>query len=187
MRLAAFAIVLETMAYQWLILPGRGDDPRPVDRNVELLEQLVEHIGLDQRLPDKGEFLSKMVAGGIMSSDEARDKLNLARRGGAADELRAQTALPPPHRSRKGTAMSKRKLPKVALGARPGVQGDLSPRALQRWSPDVRAADPGEASISVLAPIGADPWGEGVTARRISAALRAIGERAVTVNINMAE
>ncbi|MBL3571528.1 phage portal protein [Rhodovulum sulfidophilum] len=43
----------------------------------------------------KGEFLSKMVAGGIMSSDEARDKLNLARRGGAADELRAQTALAP--------------------------------------------------------------------------------------------
>ncbi|MBL3563175.1 head maturation protease, ClpP-related [Rhodovulum sulfidophilum] len=80
--------------------------------------------------------------------------------------------------------MSKRKLPKVALGARPGVQGDLSPRALQRWSPDVRAADPGEASISVLDPIGADPWGEGVTARRISAALRAIGERPVTVNIN---
>ncbi|WP_218640465.1 phage portal protein, partial [Rhodovulum sulfidophilum] len=71
-----------------------------------------------------------------------------------------------------------------ALGARPGVQGDLSPRALQRWSPDVRAADPGEASISVLDPIGADPWGEGVTARRISAALRAIGERPVTVNIN---
>ncbi|PTW39258.1 head maturation protease, ClpP-related, partial [Rhodovulum kholense] len=39
-------------------------------------------------------------------------------------------------------------------------------------------------SISVLDPIGADPWGEGVTARRIEAALRRIGARPVTVNIN---
>ena len=43
----------------------------------------------------KGEFLSKMVTNGIMSADESRDKLNLERRGGAADELRAQTALAP--------------------------------------------------------------------------------------------
>lgn len=43
----------------------------------------------------KGEFLSKMTSGGIMTSDESRDKLNLERRGGAADELRAQTALAP--------------------------------------------------------------------------------------------
>lgn len=43
----------------------------------------------------KGEFLSKMTTGGIMSSDESRDKLNLPRRGGAADDLRAQTATAP--------------------------------------------------------------------------------------------
>lgn len=43
----------------------------------------------------KGDFLSKMVASGIMSSDESRDKLNLPRRGGAADELRAQVATAP--------------------------------------------------------------------------------------------
>lgn len=43
----------------------------------------------------KADFLSKMVSGGIMTSDEARDKLNLTRRGGAADELRAQVATAP--------------------------------------------------------------------------------------------
>ncbi|WP_418592078.1 phage portal protein [Ponticoccus sp. (in: a-proteobacteria)] len=43
----------------------------------------------------KGNFLSRMVAAGIMSSDEGRDKLNLQRRGGAADELRAQVATAP--------------------------------------------------------------------------------------------
>jgi len=43
----------------------------------------------------KAEFLSKMVSGGIMSGDEGRDKLNLPRRGGAADELRAQVATAP--------------------------------------------------------------------------------------------
>lgn len=43
----------------------------------------------------KGEFLSKMTTNGIMSRDESRDKLNLLRRGGAADDLTAQTALAP--------------------------------------------------------------------------------------------
>ncbi|MGY9046071.1 MAG: phage portal protein, partial [Rhodobacterales bacterium] len=41
----------------------------------------------------KGDFLSKMTTNGIMSRDESRDKLNLPRRGGAADALTAQTAL----------------------------------------------------------------------------------------------
>ena len=43
----------------------------------------------------KAEFLSKMTASGVMTSDESRDKLNLPRRGGAADELRAQVATAP--------------------------------------------------------------------------------------------
>lgn len=43
----------------------------------------------------KAEFLSRMVTSGVMTSDEARDLLELDRRGGAADELRAQTALAP--------------------------------------------------------------------------------------------
>lgn len=82
--------------------------------------------------------------------------------------------------------MSIRDLPKALATSRPGVQGDISPKALQRWAPDVRAAagDEDPATISILEPIGADIWGDGVTARRISGALRAIGERPVTVNVN---
>ncbi|HAR50372.1 head maturation protease, ClpP-related [Roseovarius nubinhibens] len=81
--------------------------------------------------------------------------------------------------------MTKRNLPKVEIGARPGVRSDISPKALQRWSPDVKAASQEDvASISILDPIGADLWGDGVTAKRIAAALRSIGPKPVTVNVN---
>ncbi|WP_339112909.1 head maturation protease, ClpP-related [Thioclava sp. GXIMD2076] len=56
--------------------------------------------------------------------------------------------------------------------------------ALKRWNPDVRASGESDATISILEQIGEDYWGEGVTSRRVSAALRAIGERDVTVTIN---
>ncbi|OWU77606.1 head maturation protease, ClpP-related [Marinibacterium profundimaris] len=81
--------------------------------------------------------------------------------------------------------MTIRDLPKATATARPGVQSDISPKALQRWAPDVRAAvEDDAATISILDPIGADMWGDGVTARRISAALRSVGDRPVTVNVN---
>lgn len=82
--------------------------------------------------------------------------------------------------------MSKRNLPKVEVASRPGVRSDISAKALQRWSPEVRAAAEADsqATISVLDPIGADFWGDGVTAKRISAALRYVGDVPVTVNIN---
>lgn len=43
----------------------------------------------------KAEFLRAMTTNGIMSRDEARDKLNLERRGGVADDLMVQTAMSP--------------------------------------------------------------------------------------------
>lgn len=63
---------------------------------------------------------------------------------------------------------------------------DLRPLALQRWNPDIRAAVEDDNTISILDVIGYDWWtGEGVTAKRISAALRSIGRDApVTVYIN---
>lgn len=67
------------------------------------------------------------------------------------------------------------------------LQWELSPRALERWTPDLMAAaGTVDNTISVLDPIGQDPWtGDGVTAKRIAAALRAIGpEKDVVVNIN---
>jgi ATP-dependent Clp protease protease subunit len=57
--------------------------------------------------------------------------------------------------------------------------------ALDRWNPGVRAASEDGPSISIYEVIGEDPWtGGGVTVKRIDAALRAIGNKDVTVNIN---
>lgn len=66
------------------------------------------------------------------------------------------------------------------------VKMDISPRALELWNPGVKAAaDDEEGTISILDVIGADMWGEGVTARRIAGALRSIGkDNPVTVYIN---
>lgn len=69
-----------------------------------------------------------------------------------------------------------------------GVSSPLQPRALDRWNPAIRAAADDaedERSISVYDVIGQDFWtGEGVTAKRISAALRRMGAGPVTVNVN---
>lgn len=81
----------------------------------------------------------------------------------------------------------KRSMPKARkFDAPQGLQWDVSPSALERWTPNLAASAPSEQSISILDPIGFDPWtGEGVTAKRISAALRSIGaENDVVVNIN---
>ncbi|MDX0331733.1 Clp protease ClpP [Sinorhizobium meliloti] len=82
--------------------------------------------------------------------------------------------------------MTMRDLPAAKVNVRPGLRSELAPSALDRWNADVRAAAQGdeEATISVLDPIGADWFGEGVTAKRVSAALRAIGKKDVTVTIN---
>ena len=68
-----------------------------------------------------------------------------------------------------------------------GVSAYVSPQALNRWDPSIRAAAESDEdrSISVYDVIGVDWWtGEGVTAKRISAALRSLGAGPVTVNIN---
>lgn len=83
--------------------------------------------------------------------------------------------------------MSIRKLPEIQAFQRPeGMETLPSSDALSRWDAGVRAAsDDADATISILDVIGEDPWsGGGTTAKRISAALRAIGAREVTVNIN---
>ncbi|MCY1333639.1 ATP-dependent Clp protease proteolytic subunit [compost metagenome] len=85
--------------------------------------------------------------------------------------------------------MTLRNLP-AAPEARPrsGVQCDLAPKALDAWRPELRAAagDNPDTTITIYEPIGYDWWtGEGVTAKRIAGALRAIGSDVdVTVNIN---
>ena len=62
---------------------------------------------------------------------------------------------------------------------------EIKPLALKRWNPGIRAASEEEHSISIYDVIGQDPWsGEGVTTKRIAAALRSVNGDDVTVNIN---
>ncbi|WP_147112117.1 head maturation protease, ClpP-related [Tateyamaria sp. syn59] len=82
--------------------------------------------------------------------------------------------------------MTIRDLPKADLSTKPGANADLTVEALDRWNPSlsVSAENNGENSISVLDPIGGGFFYEGVTAKRVAAALRNIGEGPVTVNVN---
>lgn len=81
--------------------------------------------------------------------------------------------------------MSLRQLPQINADIRAdGISFDLRPAALARWTPEIRAASEDDATISILDPIGENWEGTGVTAKRIGAALRNIGARDVTVNVN---
>jgi len=82
--------------------------------------------------------------------------------------------------------MTKRTLPAApAVSPCAGLSTALAPGVLARWNPAVQAAVTGDTTISILDPIGLDPWtGDGVTAKRVSAALRTIGARDAVVNVN---
>src|SRR5690606_41791913 len=80
--------------------------------------------------------------------------------------------------------MARRSMP-AAHHRRPqsGLRFDLAPKALDMWNPTIRAAVEDDTTIGIFDVIGEDYWtGEGVTDKRIDAALRAIGDREVTVN-----
>lgn len=82
--------------------------------------------------------------------------------------------------------MSLRKLPEVQNFSPPrGYSAEAPSDVLERWAASApAAAADDDATIGILDPIGAGLFGDGVTAKRVSAALRAIGERDVTVRIN---
>lgn len=81
--------------------------------------------------------------------------------------------------------MTKRQLP-VAPAGRPcaGVTSEPQPAALERWNGGLRAAADSDNTISIFDVVGRDYWDEGVTAKRISGALRAMNGADVIVNIN---
>lgn len=83
--------------------------------------------------------------------------------------------------------MFKNSLPRAPEG-RPcaSVTSGIMPRAFDRWDPGIRASDDDQdRTISVYDVIGYDWWtGEGVTAKRVAAALRNMGSGPVTVNVN---
>lgn len=84
--------------------------------------------------------------------------------------------------------MTLRRLPDIKAFERPS--DELAPvpsdAALARWKPGIHAATEGqEGVISIYDVIGEDFWsGEGITSKRIAGALRAIGSKEVTVNVN---
>ena len=83
--------------------------------------------------------------------------------------------------------MSLRNLPEAKTFQRPqNFQWDAPSDVLARWAETpLAAASEDENTISMFEVIGEDWWsGGGVTAKRISAALRSIGEKDVTVKIN---
>ena len=77
-------------------------------------------------------------------------------------------------------------IPQIPNAIRNRISFDISEKAFARWNPAVQAATEDDNTISVLDVIGQDWWtGEGVTAKRIAAALRKIGaDNPVTVNVN---
>ena len=84
--------------------------------------------------------------------------------------------------------MTIRNLPEMRRPDAPHCSFVLNEKALKAWSPGVMpeaAADEDDATISILDVIGYDWWtGEGVTAKRVSAALRSIGNKPVKVLVN---
>lgn len=79
--------------------------------------------------------------------------------------------------------MSLKDLPKIE--ALSGQRWQMREDVLDKWNPAFQSSATDESSISILDAIGEDFWtGEGVTAKRIGAALRSIGKNEVVVNIN---
>lgn len=73
----------------------------------------------------------------------------------------------------------------MQIQANRDLRCELSPRALDMWNPDLRAAvETATDTITMYGVIGEDWWGDGVTVKRIDSALRAIGDKPVTVYIN---
>lgn len=81
--------------------------------------------------------------------------------------------------------MTLKSLPEIRAGRMPETFAfEADPEAIDRWSSGLLAAQAPENTISILDVIGEDVFGEGVTSRRVSAALRRIGDQEVYVDIN---
>lgn len=84
--------------------------------------------------------------------------------------------------------MTIRTLPALPAGRPSAVHSYISPMALSRWDPSVRAAESPETddrTITIYDVIGEDWWtGAGFTSKRMAAALRTMGKGPVSVAIN---
>lgn len=84
--------------------------------------------------------------------------------------------------------MTIRKLPifnTTVLAKLPQERMDIDERATKNWNDTLKpVAAANEKTIDILEPIGEDFFGSGFTAKRMSGALRSIGDADVVVNIN---
>lgn len=82
--------------------------------------------------------------------------------------------------------MSLRKLPEIKnFKFSTNIQWDAPSDALAQWAQNPVVSDNSTSdTISIFDPIGETFWDDGVTAKRIAGALRAIGNKPVTVQIN---
>lgn len=82
--------------------------------------------------------------------------------------------------------MSLKQLPEITAYRLPTVCAfELDEDAVGRWNNGVQAAQTAENTITILDIIGEDYWsGGGVTSKRVAAALRAIGNAEIFVDIN---
>lgn len=82
--------------------------------------------------------------------------------------------------------MSLRKLPEIKAVNLPKICAfEQDVRAIEKWNAEVASSESSDNTISILDVIGIDYFtGDGVTAKRIAAALRSIGDKDVVVNIN---
>lgn len=82
--------------------------------------------------------------------------------------------------------MSLRNLPELQAARLPSVCAfEPDAEALDRWQAELVPKASAENTITILDVIGEDYWsGGGVTAKRVTAALRAIGDQDVVVDIN---
>ena len=82
--------------------------------------------------------------------------------------------------------MSLRPLPEISAARLPAIAAyEVDEMALDRWNPAYASTQTPENTITVLDRIGVDAWGDGVTAKRVAAALRYMGDvEEIFVDIN---
>lgn len=83
--------------------------------------------------------------------------------------------------------MSLRKLPVVAIGRHPAANARIPESVMARFDPAIRAestSNEDAATIGIYSPIGDTYYGDGWTSAKMSAILRSVGNRDLTVNIN---
>lgn len=81
--------------------------------------------------------------------------------------------------------MTLKAIPEIKAGRLPETFAfEADADALGKWESGIKAAQTPENTINILDVIGEDMFGEGITSRRVSAALRRIGDQEVFVDIN---